>query len=223
MVHSLLTDSAVNTCQSISQKLSAINDGYGINNAVEDLNELLFMEMAGNSEVSFYKTPAPQFRQGGRTHQSWFDTECEEAKNRMTQIGNIYRKQGRPLPPAFYGQKEHYERLIKRKEAVYRKGILDSMSTAKAHDPHKWWELLRKLNREKFKGSVPLEISVVAWEAHFGQLLNSEKDKKTIRPNLAVNNPIKEQDVLNMVEANEVENGPFRQNEVGVVVRKLHD
>ena len=194
VICSLLTDSSVDTCQNITQKLSTADNGYDINKAIKELNELLFMNMASNTEVSFHKTPAPQTRRGGRTHQAWYDKKCEEAKNRMTQIGNSYRKQGHPLPPAFYGQKEHYEWLIKRKEAAYRKRILASMSTAKAHDPHKWWELLRKLNGEKFKGNVPLEIPVTTWEAHFSQLLNPEKDKQAIRPNLAVNNPIKDQD-----------------------------
>ena len=137
VIRSLLTDSSVNTCQNITHKLSTADNGYNINNAIKELNELLFMNMAGNSEVSFHKTPTPQTRRGGSTHQARYDTECEEAKNRMTQIGNSIREKGRPLPQAFYGQKEHYERLIKRKEAAYRRRILTSMATANAHDPHK--------------------------------------------------------------------------------------
>ena len=177
--------------------------------------------MAGNSEVTFNKIPAPRQRRAGTTNQPWYDVRCEKAKNKMLQTGNRYRRLGLPLPPKYYGQKKYYKDLITRKEAAYRKTLMFSMSKTSLTDPHRWWTTLWKLIKTNRPGNIRSEIKVDEWKTHFQGLLNATPtgDRDDSKPHDVLG--VTAADITQRMEANQTGNGPITREEVDKVVQRL--
>ena len=135
----------------------------------------------------------------------------------LRRISNCYKDIGEPLPQKYYGMNQAHQRLLSSKAARHGAKIMDLMTQTHGVDPHKWWSLLKSLNRPSDAPFVPKEISASQWASHLQSLLNDTQSVSN-KPQPRVTAT----EVIAMAQANMTGNQPITLTEIFQRVNKVN-
>ena len=121
-------------------------------------------------------------KQGDKSHEPWFDKECEDLKNSIKRKCRKLRKtqKDKALHNNILNDNKLLKKLIKRKKEEYRLGIIQDMNLKKG-DQKLFWKLLDKLqtqNKDIFKN----HISGKRWNEHFKSVLINDGQAPNFPP-----------------------------------------
>ena len=164
-------------CASLIKNFSAINDNDNkdinktcIDKCVSDLNNILY------KAAECAKIPVKILNTGNKKRRKrnkpWFNRDCASALRCLKSLLRRWRRDpyNNRLKMLYIVESKLYKRLLKRKQFLFKKTLIDKLNCVEENNPTEFWKIVNDMSDYAKKSKFSC-ISTHEWKEYFSKLM----------------------------------------------------